>query len=52
MLVTTTEMAGPSTSAVADHLGAMAAVVKVGAELEHARVTVRLAAAAAATEWI
>lgn len=41
-----------SAGAVTDHLGAMAAVVEVGAELEHARVTVRLAAAAAAAEWI
>jgi hypothetical protein len=39
---------GASASAVADHLGAMAAVVEVGAKLEHAGVTVGLTAAAAA----
>ena len=39
-----------SASAVADHLGAMAAVVEVGAKLEHARVTVGFTAAAAAAE--
>ena len=41
-----------STSAVADHPGAVTAVVEVGAVLEHARVTVGFAAAATATEWI
>lgn len=41
-----------STSAVTDHLRAVAAVVEVGAELEHARVTVRFTAAAAAAEWV
>ena len=35
-------------SAVANHLGSMAAVVEVGAKLEHAGVTVGLTTAAAA----
>lgn len=44
------ELGGVSTREVANHLGAMAAVVKVGAVLEHASVTARLAATAAAAE--
>ena len=44
--------AGLSTSTVANHLGAVAAVVKIGAKLEHAGVTVRLAAATAAAKWV
>ena len=40
----------PSTSAVTDHLGAVAAVIEVGAVLEHARVAMRFAATAAAAE--
>jgi len=41
-----------SASAVADHLGAMAAVVEVGAKLEHAGVTVGFTSAAAAAERV
>lgn len=44
--------AGPSASTVANHLGAVATVVQVGAILEHARVTVRLTATPAAAEWV
>lgn len=41
----------PSSGTVADHLGAMAAVVEVGAVLEHARVAVGFATAAATADW-
>lgn len=43
---------GASASAVAYHLGAMAAVVEVGAILEHAGVTVRLTTTAAAADRV
>jgi hypothetical protein len=43
---------GASASAVANHLGAMAAVVEVGAKLEHAGVTVGLTTAAAAAKRV
>lgn len=43
---------GASASTVTNHLGAVTAVVEVGPKLEHARVTVRFAATAAAAKWV